>query len=215
MSGPTDKIFGGDQPAIPPACYRDIVAGIVADRRLRGRGVIHAGGGCIRRLVTMVAGSEIANEVIAGLILASILGVVGWLWRRRIKKRQAALELASREDDEQAPRILSPTAPQLGTVVEALETLRWSGSGLQPWTLELVTGHRYRLTNRMSIIARNVAIALDKAIFRPTSPTWAEIPPASSVSFVCQPAWGSTHEVEVSWDSADFADGRGRWTDVI
>jgi hypothetical protein len=53
-----------------------------------------------------------------------------------------------------------------------------------------VTGHRYKLTNHMPATARNVAVALDKAVLRPSVPTWDEIPPASSVSFVCQPAVG-------------------------
>ncbi len=141
---------------------------------------------------------------------------VRWKWRSdpaNLMPREQRIDLGTATNN--GPRVLNPTAPQAGTLTKMLQTVRRPGPDSVPWTLERVTGHRYKLTNRMPMSARNVTVAVDRAVFRPVVPQWAEIPPASSVSFVCQPAWGSNHEIEVSWASADYADGRGRWIDVI
>jgi len=170
---------------------------------------------------TSLPGGEVDGGAIVELRLAQTFGTerfvdVRWRWRSdpvNQVRREQRIDLGSTTDD--SPPASNPTPPQAGSLADTLQTIRRPGPDFVPWTLELVTGHRYRLTNRMPTSARNVTVAADRTVLRPNVPSWAEIPPASSVSFVCQPAWGSSHEIEVSWDSAGHVDGRDRWTEVI
>ncbi len=151
-------------------------------------------------------GSNVAAQVIGGLIVVILVTISAALWEWRKRRSKPVPEPTT----EMPPTMLkSPTPPEHGTLSDLLSGL--VSAPRDPWELTHLQGHRYRLKNCLPHGAANVTVEMDTAILRLEGEQWSFIPVAASVQFLCQPAWGSDRVLRVSWDSENYADGRGRW----